>query len=107
VYPNPYRLADDYNGDGWENPRNLIDDPNRARKVTFTNIPNECTVSIFTLDGDLVKRIDHSEPPGNSNATVAVWNLITRNTQAVKTGIYIYTVESQFGTDIGKLVIIK
>jgi len=38
---------------------------------------------------------------------VVVWDLITRNTQAVKTGIYIYTVESEFGTDVGKLVIVK
>jgi hypothetical protein len=107
VYPNPYRLADDYNGAGWENPRNLQPDPNRARKVTFTNVPDTCTVTVWSLDGDLVRKFDHAEPPGNSDASVVVWNLITRNTQAVKTGIYIYTVESRLGTDIGKLVIIK
>jgi hypothetical protein len=54
-----------------------------------------------------VRKLDHAEHPGSSDATVVVWNLITRNTQAVKTGIYIYTIESRFGTDIGKLVIIK
>ena len=57
--------------------------------------------------GDLVRRLQHAEHPASSQASVAVWNLITRNTQAVKTGIYIYTIESRFGTDIGKLVIIK
>jgi len=36
-----------------------------------------------------------------------VWNLFTRNTQATKTGIYLYSIESRFGTDVGKLVIIK
>jgi len=107
VYPNPYRLADDYNASRWENPRGLEPDPERARKVTFTNIPDTCAISIWTLDGDLVRRIDHAEPAVSSEATVAVWNLITRNTQAVKTGIYIYTIESRFGTDVGKLVIIK
>lgn len=107
VYPNPYRLADNYNAEGWENPRNLQDDPNRARKVTFTNIPDTCTISVWSLDGDLIRKFDHAASPINSDASVVVWNLITRNTQAVKTGIYIYTVESRFGTDIGKLVIIK
>jgi hypothetical protein len=107
VYPNPYRLADEYNENRWENPRNLEPDPERARKVTFTNLPDTCTISIWSLDGDLVRQLDHAQPPGSSDATVAVWNLITRNTQAAKTGIYIYTVESRFGTDIGKLVIIK
>jgi hypothetical protein len=107
VYPNPYRLADAYNETGWENPRNLEPDAERARKVTFTNIPDTCTISVWSLDGDLVRRLDHAEPSGSSQATVAVWNLITRNTQAVKTGIYLYTIESRFGTDVGKLVIIK
>jgi hypothetical protein len=36
-----------------------------------------------------------------------VWNMITRNTQAIKTGIYIYAIESKYGTDVGKLVVIK
>jgi len=107
VYPNPYRLADDYNSSGWEDPSRQGLDPERARKVTFTNVPEKCVVSIWTLDGDLVRRINHDEDPLSSQATVVVWDLITRNTQSVKTGIYVYTVESDLGTDIGKLVIIK
>ena len=107
VYPNPYRLVDDYNREGWENPRGREPDAERARKVTFTNVPDTCSISIWSLDGDLVRRLEHAEHPESSEASVAVWDLITRNTQAVKTGIYIYTIESSFGTHIGKLVIIK
>jgi hypothetical protein len=107
VYPNPYRLADEYNARAWENPRGLEPDAERARKVTFTNVPDTCTISIWSLDGDLVRRLDHAAHPTSSDASVVVWNLITRNTQAVKTGIYIYTIESRFGTDIGKLVVVK
>jgi len=107
VYPNPYRISDYYNAAGWENPRGLEPDPERARKITFTNVPDTCTVSIWSIDGDLVRRLEHRADPSSSEATVVVWNLITRNTQAVKTGIYIYSIESRFGTDVGKLVIIK
>ena len=107
VYPNPYRISNYYNAAGWENPRGLEPDPERARKVTFTNVPDTCTVSIWSIDGDLVRRLEHRADPASSEATVVVWNLITRNTQAVKTGIYIYSIESRFGTDVGKLVIIK
>ena len=107
VYPNPYRLMDDYNAVGWEDPARQGLDPERARKVTFTNVPDTCVVSIWSLDGDLVRRLEHAEHPASSQATVVVWDLITRNTQAVKTGIYIYTIESRFGTEVGKLVIIK
>ena len=107
VYPNPYRISDYYNAAGWENPRGLEPDPERARKVTFTNVPDTCTVSIWSIDGDLVRRLEHRADPSSSEATVVIWDLITRNTQAVKTGIYIYAIESRFGTDVGKLVIIK
>jgi hypothetical protein len=107
VYPNPYRLIDDYYGNSWENRRGLEPDRERARQVTFYNVPDTCVLSIYTLDGDLVKRLHHSYPPESSEATVVRWDLITRNTQAVKTGIYIWSVESRFGTDVGKLVIIK
>jgi len=107
VHPNPYRLADNYNATGWENPRGLEPDAERARMITFTNIPDTCTISIWSLDGDLVRTLEHAKDPAGSDATVEVWNMITRNTQAVKTGLYIYTVESRFGTDLGKLVVIK
>jgi hypothetical protein len=107
VYPNPYRLSDDYNANGWENPRGLEPDAERARRMTFTNVPDTCTISIWSLDGDLVRKIDHAKDPGASDASVEVWNMITRNTQAAKSGLYIYTIESRFGTDMGKLVIIK
>jgi hypothetical protein len=107
VYPNPYKFSEYYNASGWENPRGLEPDPERARKVTFFNVPDTCVVSIWSIDGDLVRRIEHRENPSNSQASVVIWNLITRNTQAVKTGIYLYSIESRFGVDTGKLVIIK
>ena len=107
VYPNPYRVIDSYYDQGWENRQGLEPDRERARQVTFYNVPDTCTVSIWTLDGDLVKRLEHASDPGSSEATVVRWNLITRNTQAVKTGLYIWSVESRFGTDVGKLVILK
>jgi hypothetical protein len=107
VYPNPYRLIDDYYGNNWENRKGLEPDRERARQITFYNVPDTCTVSIWTLDGDLVRKIHHAVDPSSSEATVVRWDLITRNTQAVKTGIYIWSIESRFGTDVGKLVIIK
>ncbi len=107
VYPNPYRLIDDYYGNNWENRRGLEPDRERARQVTFYNVPDTCTISIWSLDGDLVRKLHHTSDPTNTEATVVRWDLITRNTQAVKTGIYIWSVESRFGTDVGKLVIIK
>jgi len=107
VFPNPYRLADSYNFNHWEDPRREGLDPERARKITFTNVPDTCVVSIYSLDGDLVRALKHNANPSSSEASIVVWDLITRNTQAVKSGIYLWTIESRFGVDIGKLVVVK
>jgi hypothetical protein len=72
------------------------------------NLPARATIRIYTLDGDLVREIRH-EPGGmfTETGSVAWWDLITKNTQAVVSGIYLYAVESELGTQAGKIVIIK
>ncbi len=110
VYPNPYRIDANYNtpeGGSFEGRlqgQNLSDE--RQRAIHFTNLPYECTIRIFSIDGDLIRQIDHRHSPGDSQAMHETWDMITRNTQAVVSGIYYYSVESKFGNQIGKLVII-
>jgi hypothetical protein len=60
TYPNPYRLADDDQGTRWEDPGRRGLDPERARRVMFANIPDLCTISIWRVDGDLVRPLDHA-----------------------------------------------
>lgn len=105
-YPNPYRVDGDYSERSLENRfTNLAVD--RARIINFANLPNPCTITIYSLDGDLVKRIEHFEPEGSGTASVERFDLITRNTEAVVSGLYYWVVESQVGQQIGKLVIIR
>jgi hypothetical protein len=106
VYPNPYRIDGNYARRGFEN-RDRNKSSERARAVNFFNLPNKCTIRIFTIDGDLVKEIVHDEPDGSPTAQIETWNLISRNTQAVVTGLYIWQVESEMGDQVGKLVIMK
>jgi hypothetical protein len=106
LYPNPYRLVDDYYGRGWENSRGLEPDPERSRRITFFNLPDACKITIWTLDGDLVKEIHH-QVAAASGPDYEVWNLITRNGEKVRTGLYIWCVESSFGNDVGKLVVVR
>ncbi|HEX2896675.1 MAG TPA: hypothetical protein VHP63_01315, partial [candidate division Zixibacteria bacterium] len=79
-----------------------------ARQIHFANVPAKCIISIFSLDGDLVREIDHDFEPTNPNASHATWDLITRNTQAVVSGLYYWTVENTDTGEIqmGKLVVI-
>jgi hypothetical protein len=109
VYPNPYRADGGYANVGYEN-RDRDRSDERARHVIFANLPEICTIRIFTLDGDLVKEIFHdsvNNPGEHPFPQAEEWNLITRNTQAVVTGLYLWQVESKWGEQIGKLVIMK
>ncbi|MEW5995734.1 MAG: T9SS C-terminal target domain-containing protein, partial [Candidatus Zixiibacteriota bacterium] len=79
----------------------------RVRQIHFANLPPRCTIRIYTLDGDLVREIEHDMDPSDPNASHDTWNMITRNTQLVVSGLYYWTVEEPDGeTQIGKLVII-
>ena len=109
VWPNPYRVDADYLAQGFEGRFSQYSQPipDRERRVHFANLPPKCTIKIITLDGDLVRQIDHDMDPGDPNSVHAEWDLISRNTQMVVSGIYYWTVEVPNGeTQIGKIVII-
>ncbi len=106
VYPNPYIISDDYSLYGYENRlSNLAAE--RARRLHFVNLPAKCTIRIFSIDGDLVRELDHDKDQSDPTASVDEWNMITRNTQAVVSGLYYYVIESETDTQIGKFAIIK
>ncbi len=108
AYPNPYRLDAAYRGMGFEG-RSEVDRPDdRVRKIMFANLPPRCLITIFTIDGDLVRKIDHDMSPDDPNASYDEWDLITRNTQMIVSGLYYFTVEAEGReTQIGKIAIIK
>ncbi|UCD64646.1 MAG: hypothetical protein JSW34_04205 [Candidatus Zixiibacteriota bacterium] len=107
VYPNPYRIDAGYRDEGFEG-RTEDDRPDyRVRAIHFRNLPPRCSISIYSLDGDLVRRLEHDMDPSDPNSSHDTWNLITRNTQMVVSGLYYWVVEAEDGsTQMGKLVII-
>jgi hypothetical protein len=104
VYPNPYRADGNYVQDGYESGTSVWD-----KRLNFINLPPRCTIRIYTLDGDLVRTLEHDTQEGDLDATYAYWNLVSRNTQAVVSGIYLFSVKDKDTgeTQIGKFVIIK
>ncbi|UCE25231.1 MAG: hypothetical protein JSU74_04065 [Candidatus Zixiibacteriota bacterium] len=107
VYPNPYRGDAGYRDLGFEG-RTQDDRPDhRVRAVNFANLPPKCTIYIYSLDGDLVRKLDHDMDPSDPNSSHDSWNMITRNTQMVVSGLYYWVVEFEDGsTQMGKLVVI-
>jgi len=106
VYPNPYRSDAGYREMRYEDP-NREGFKERTRRIHFVNLPPECTIKIFSLDGDLIRELHHPTSRFSDTPSHTAWDLITRNTQSVTSGIYLYSVESAWGTQIGKIVIIK
>jgi len=72
IVPNPYYAYSSY-----EN--NRLD-----TRVRITNLPTVCTISIFTLNGNLVQVINK-----NSYATFVDWNLENQYSIPISSGMYI------------------
>ncbi len=107
VFPNPYKIDGGYAEAGYEDVASALS-PERARRIHFANLPREATIRIYTLDGDLVRELQHPcDCDLQEGESMMAWDLISRNTQAVVSGIYLYSVESKLGTQVGKFVIIK
>lgn len=107
VYPNPYRLDAQYSQNGFEGRGDFDWSDDRLRKLHFANIPPICKISIYSIDGDLIREIDHDVDPSDPKATHETWNLITRNTQMIVSGLYYYVIEADnWETHIGKFSII-
>jgi len=70
--------------------------------LEFQKIPDHCTIRIYTLAGDLVQTIDHTDGTGTAR-----WDLLSSNRQQVASGIYIYHVESPYGDHLGRFSVIK
>jgi hypothetical protein len=106
VYPNPWRADEDYIERGLEN-RDRTQINNRSHRIHFANLPKVCKISIYSIDGDWIRTIDHNYPEGGPESMHDSWDFITRNTQLVVSGLYYYVVESADRTQIGKFAIIR
>jgi hypothetical protein len=73
------------------------------RRLEFRNLPEKCTIRIYTITGELVDTIEK-----NDQRDFAVWNVLTLESQATAYGVYIYHVDAPgVGTKIGRLAVIK
>ena len=99
VVPNPYVVAA-----AWE-PRLTLESGRGERKLDFINLPSECTIKIFTLNGYLVNTIKHQSI--NENGTYS-WNMLSKDGLELAHGLYIYHVEAKnIGEFTGKFALIK
>ncbi len=114
VYPNPY-----YGHASWDGGKE------RERKLYFFNLPDQCEITIYTIAGDRVDQFTHNSASYNGSdiqwfqsfadgtqilaGGEHAWDMISKNDQAIATGLYIFTVKnSQTGyIKKGKFLVIK
>ncbi len=119
VYPNPYKVEA-----AWD-AGSLV----RDHYLWFANLPERANIRIYTLSGDLVFETDFDgatysganarglydpsvdldvQEPALSGASFA-WNLISREGQAIASGLYLFAVETRDSGEVerGKDLVVK
>jgi hypothetical protein len=119
VFPNPYRAYAIWDGRGTDGVKE------RLRKIYFYNLPQKCQITIYTVAGEVVDRIEH-DAATYSGADIAwyqnyasgdvvfpggvhSWDVVSSADQAIATGLYLYTVKDDDSGNIqkGKFLIVK
>lgn len=99
VVPNPYVATNEIE------PRNPVSNVERGdRRLYFANVPAQCTIRIYTVNGELVDTIEHNAPLDDGKA---FWDLRTKDNMDIAYGLYIFHVESAEGEFVGKFAVIK
>jgi hypothetical protein len=100
VVPNPYI------GLSTIEPTNRLPGATRGeRRIYFENLPQRCTIRIFTINGDLVQTIEHDSGVDNARE---YWNLLNRDGFSVAYGIYVAHLDAPgVGEKILKFALIK
>lgn len=91
VFPNPYFGTNEAETDFF------------AQFVTFSNLPEKCTIRIFSLSGQMIRAIVH-----DNLTPFERWNLQNIHNLPVASGMYICLVEvPDIGTKVLKLAVIN
>lgn len=100
VVPNPYVVT------------NVIEKPdlqNRIdrgqRRLYFNHLPEDCTIRIYTLSGELVETLEHHSAIDDGKE---YWDLTTKDNFPIAYGVYLYHVDAgELGEKIGRFGVIK
>jgi len=91
VVPNPYKGTAQF-------------EQKYESRITFINLPPQCRLTIFSLTGDLIKEYTKSDALSGT----ITWDLVSHKNQQIKSGLYLYTVETPEGNkSIGKFLVIR
>lgn len=97
--PNPYVATNEIE------PRNPVSRSERGdRRLYFANVPAKATIRIYTLSGELVDTIHRDSPVDDGKE---FWDLRSKDNMNIAYGLYIFHVDWEGGSYIGKFAVIK
>lgn len=97
VVPNPYVVSSQF-----ELPANQPDHRG-GRALQFRNLPEVCTIRIYTLTGELVQTLHKDDL-----SSYLSWDVLSSESARLAYGVYIYQVETPAGgSKIGRFALIK
>lgn len=97
IVPNPYNVA-----------ANALLYPGENNKIAFLDVPQKCTIRIFSESGDLIKTIEHDGSGDAYWGDIPNEHQTTETGQLVVSGVYIVQFETpDGGSQIKKLIIVR
>jgi hypothetical protein len=100
VVPNPYVVTNELEQLDLQNPLDR-----GPRRVYFNHLPQNCTISIYTIDGSLVNSLPHSSTIDDG---IEYWDLTTKDNFPIAYGVYIYHIDAgEAGEKVGRFAVIK
>jgi len=73
--------------------------------ITFSNLPSECSIKIYTVSGGFVRELHHSDLAGPVGQEK--WDGSTSSGDHAASGVYLWRVESSADSKNGKLMVIR
>ncbi|MEO8399859.1 MAG: hypothetical protein ABI550_08615, partial [Ignavibacteriaceae bacterium] len=100
VVPNPYVGVNEI-----EPTTKLPGQTRGERRIYFENLPQKCTIRIFTLSGELVATLNHESTVENGRE---FWNLLNRDGFGIAYGVYFAHIDAkELGEKLIKFALIK
>lgn len=80
---------------------NALETPITGNFITFRRLPKQCSIKIYTLNGDLIKTLEK-----NDNNSTLQWNMTNLESVPIASGIYICLIDAPgIGTKVLKAAI--
>jgi len=87
VVPNPYLIS------------HIGQRTNNDRQIYFTHLPAECTIEIYTADGELLQTLEHKSPSVDGRVAVDAWDLATKAQRQTQSQLLIARITTPNGAE--------